>query len=368
MQAQEMLLSQLSDPGARAKISSKFGNFVKDRMREASFVEVIQPSEPVDRTQCQVSTEHDGLAKVVELAPQSRATIITFKGNPRANYLRARRILVPFITIMSDMFQKTEQEFLAYSYPLGKVVEDQAVKDLQEVKDREYLIHAEAAVQTMQTEANGGSVTSLTATAVTAGSVVQTSAIKGELAVAAGANTATVHPVQKRDLIKLANLIDGRRLETALFLMTQVDWNNTQSWTIEDVGSPMLSEIMKDGYKGNTLLGKRYARTIKTDILRPGNIYAFTAPDYLGRHYILNNVKFYIDKVINLVKFVAWMDVSLCLANIASVAKLETYGGDATANDANSILASVSPKDLEQLGAENNRVASRKFFPNIVTF
>lgn len=364
----ELLLTQLADPGAKVKVASRFGAYVKDRLREASFFEQIIPSETIDRSQCQVSVNHDSLVKIEYLAPKSRASIVTFRGEPNANFIRGTKVEVPFITIMSDMFQKPEQEFLAYDFPLGKVIEMQAVQDLSEVQDREGLIHAEAAVQALQAEANGGAVTALNQTNLAAGTVVEYSIVKGELARVDTSNSGVVHPVQRRDFVRLMNVIDSRRLESACLLVSNVDWNNVLAWTVEESGSPNQSATMYEGLKTNKLLGKRFVRSVKTDILRPGNIYSFTSPEFLGRNYILNNVKFYIDKVINLVKFVAWKDVALSLINIASIAKLELYSGDASYLNADNILPSVTPVAEEQLGAENNRAGNRQFFPNIVSF
>lgn len=364
----ELLLTQLSDPGAKVKVASRFGAYVKDRLREASFFEQIIPSETIDRSQCQVSVNHDSLVKIEYLAPKSRASVVTYRGEPNANFIRGTKVEVPFICIMSDMFQKPEQEFLAYDFPIGKVIEMQAVQDLSEVQDREGLIHAEAAVQALQAEANGGAVTSLNYDGLNAGTVVEYSVVKGELARVNTDNSAVVHPVQRKDFVRLLSVIDGRRLETAVILISSVDWNQILAWTVEESGSPNQSATMYEGLKTNKLLGKRFVRSIKTDILRPGNIYSFTAPEFLGRNYILNNVKFYIDKVINLVKFVAWKDVAMSFINIASIGKLELYSGDATALNADAILPSVTPVAEDQLGAENNRAGNRQFFPNVVSF
>jgi hypothetical protein len=365
----EMLLNQLSDPAAKTKISARFGGYIRDRLREASFAEQVLPPENVDRSQCQVSENHDALVKIEFLEPRSKAMVVTFRGEPRANFIRGEKVAVPFITVMSDMFQKPEQEFLAYNFPIGKVIEQNAVRDLGEVQDREFLIHVEAAVQALQTEANGGAVTSLHPTTIAAGSVVEFSVTKGELArIAPSPFGSTPLPIQRPDIVRLMKLLDGNRLESDLILLTSQDWNDILQWTVEDQGDKLQSETAVNGYKYNLLLGKRYVKTIKTDILRPGNVYCFTAPDFLGRFYVLNNVKFYIDKVINVIKFVAWKDIGMSIINIAAVRKLELYAGDATSNDADSVLSSVTPVGEESLGSPNNRAGDRKFFPSVASF
>jgi hypothetical protein len=66
---------------------------------------------------------------------------------------------VAFFTISSEIFQKTEQELLAYEMPITKIIEENSVKDIQEIEDREFTIHIEAACQALQQEANGNTAT-----------------------------------------------------------------------------------------------------------------------------------------------------------------------------------------------------------------
>ncbi len=362
----QALINQLSDPGMKAKISSKFGGFVRDRLRESSFVEQVLPPQNIDASACQKSTNHDGLVKLVSLEPRSRASVVNFKGAPQANFIRGLRVECGFFTIMSDMFQKPEQELLAYDFPITKVVEDNSVKDIGEIQDREFIIHAEAGVQALQVEANGGATALNTSTI---GTTVEASVRKGELARTAGATQNAVSlPIQRPDLVNLLKMLNGNRLKSELLLLTEVDYNDMLQWTAEDQGQSLQSETMVNGITWNKLLGLRFIRTIKTDILRPGNVYCFTDPSFLGQFYILNHTKFYIDKVINVVKFCAWKDVGMVIANIAAVRKLELYAGDASSVDADSILADVTPMAENALGAVNNRAGDRLFFPNVVQY
>ena len=160
MDVYSQLLSQLSDPGARSKISAYAQGFIRDRLRETSFAEQVIPSQTVDRSQCQVSTNHDGLVKIENIEPRSKAMVVTVRSEPTARMVRGERVEIPFITIMSEMYQKPEQEFLAYTYPIADVIKDNSVKDMGDVQDREFLLHVEGCVQGYQQEANGGTVTS----------------------------------------------------------------------------------------------------------------------------------------------------------------------------------------------------------------
>jgi hypothetical protein len=364
----DLFSQKLDTSEGKEKIAEYAGTYIRDRLREVSFARKIVPPQMVTRADCQRSVNHDTLVKIVDVEPKSRAMAITFRGQPTARFIRAPRAEVAFFTISSEKFEKTEQELLAYEMPVTKVIEDNSVKDIQEVEDREWLIHVEAAVQALQAEANGGAVTTLNASAIVAGTVVEFSVRKGELARAAAADDATVYPVQRPDFVNLFKMLDGRRLRAEQILITEVDWDDILQWTVEDFGDRVQSETTVDGYKYNLILGRAYTRTIKTDILRPGNIYVFTKPDFFGKFYILNNTKFYIDKIANLITWQSWEDIAMAVINIASVRKMELYSGDATANDADGILSSVIPVAEEDLGAENNRVDAGLVFPDIDIF
>jgi hypothetical protein len=364
----DLFTQRLDSNEGKEKIAEYAGTYIRDRLREVAFCRKILPPQQVTRADCQRSVNHDTLVKIIDIEPKSRAMSMTFRGQPTARFIRAPRAEVAFFTISSEKFEKTEQELLAYEMPITKIIEDNSVKDIQEIEDREFTIHIEAAVQAMQTEANGNVVTALTATTVQAGSVVEFAVRKGALAREATTDDATVRPVQRPDFVNLFKLLDGNRLRAEMVLITEVDWDDILQWTLQDNGDKIQSETTVDGYKYNLLLGRAYCRTVKTDILRPGNVYCFTKPDFFGKFYILNNTKFYIDKIANLITWQSWEDIAISVINIAAVRKLELYSGDATSLDTNSILSSVIPMVEEDLGAENNRVDSGLVFPSIEVF
>jgi hypothetical protein len=364
----DAFLTKLASPADVARMNELGGNYIRDRLREVSFLDKLIPPQYVTRQDCQVSTQTDTLVKIVEIEPKSKAVTMGFRGEPRTRVLTGQRVETAFMTIASEIYQKTEQELLAYTMPITKIVEENMVKDMQEIRDREFLLHAEAAVQALQTSANGGTSKALNATAIAGSAVVEFAVRKGALARVASTDDQTVRPIQRADFVEGYKMLDGNRLRTETSLITEVDFDDTLQWTLEDNGDKLQSEVQVDGWKYNNFMGRRYVRTIKTDILRPGNLYFFTAPNFLGRNFILNNVKFYIDKVANLISFQAWMDVAPMIANIASIRKVELYSGDANpTTNADSLLANFIPKAEDDLGAQNNLVDQGLRFPQVTS-
>jgi len=363
----ELFMAKVSSSEGRQKTSEKTEDFIRDRLRELAFSRKINPPKPITRAECQISVNHDTLVKIVFLEPQSRAMTMSFRGQPSTRIIRAPRAECAFYTISSEQMQKTEQELLVYDFSITKVIEDNIIKDIQEIEDREFLIHVEAACQALQAEMNGGSVSLHPSTL---GSVQQFSVMKGELARNdTGSGSALVHPPQKGDIVDLKNMLYKYRLNPHMLLLTEVDFNNILKWTIVEAGSSLMTETAIEGYKHNTVVGLNYTRTIKHDILRPGNIYIFTEQDFFGVSYILNNVKFYIDKVANMITFQAWEDIGSLIANISAVRKLELYSGNANPNTADTtFLHNFIPVEEDELGRMNNRVDQGLRFPQIQTF
>jgi hypothetical protein len=348
-------------------------NYIKDRLRESSFTDMIVPNERVVRGDLQRSTEHDTLVKIVDIEPGSRAMSINFRGQPTAQYVNGKRYAIGFYTISSLKFEIVEQELMAYEMPITRIIEENSLKDMVEVKDREFLNHVESCVNAMQAEGNSGS----SAFSVIGGQVT-ISKIKGVLAQQSGggATDYTTYAIQRPDIVNIKKLLKRQitvggetiragRLRPALMLMTETDADDFDQWTHEDYGDRLQSETALDGYTYNKVLGLRIIRTIKNDILREGNVYVFTSPEFFGRNYTLNDVKFYIDKVANRIFWQAWMDVGMGFGNIAAVVKLELYPGDASNTAANS---SVIPVEESDIGALNNKVADGLTFPSINVF
>jgi len=362
----DLFSQKLGTAEGKEKLAEYGGQYIRDRLREESFLRKLLNPQQVTRNDCQVSTKHDTLVKIVQLEPKSRAMTISFRGQPTARFIRAERVEVGFFTISSEIFQKTEQELLAYGMPITRIIEENSVKDIQEIEDREFTIHIEAACQALQTEANGGVATALSWTTVNNGAV-EFSIRKGELARTAQVDDSTVRPVQRPDFVNLFKMLDGNRLKAERVLITEPDWDDILQWTVEDFGDRLQSETAVDGYKYNVVMGRGFIRTIKTDILRPGNIYCFTKPEFFGHFFVLNATKFYIDKIANLISFQAWEDVAMIVANVAAVRKLELYSEDANPETQVNLaaLARHIPVDEDGLGAVNNRVEQGLRFPAV---
>ena len=75
---------------------------------------------------------------------------------------------------------------------------------------------------------------------------------------------------------------------------------------------------MFDGYKYTTVGGYTFVTTVRDnpDIVQPGQIFTFPAPEFLGRYLILENTKFWINKSGRFIEMEAWVDCGIGFGNI----------------------------------------------------
>lgn len=374
-------VEQLDTQGT-TKTAAESLNFIRDRIREASFFDMIVPNERVVRGDLQRSTEHDTLVKIVDIEPGSRAMPMTFRGQPDATYVTGKRFAIGFSTVSSLKFEIVEQELMAYEMPVTRIIEENSLKDMVEVKDRTFLVHTETAVEAMQEEANGSVVgfntTNVLAEVATPGAgSLEVSKVKGSLALQMTSDNFVVKAIQRPDIVKIkrllkrvindssGNIVRVGRLRPEVMLACESDIDEFDSWTHEDLGSRLQSETAVNGWSYNKAVGLRIVKTIKNDLLKEGNVYVFTSAEYFGRNYTLNDVKFYIDKIANRIYWQAWMDIGMGIANIAAVVKLELYSGSITPTATDTGFAAAIPVEIEQMGGVNNRVESGLTYPHI---
>lgn len=283
-----LFIERLNTQEGLEKTAAAGSAFVRAVLRETAFSRRILPPESVTRADCTRSIKHDTLIKIVDIEPGSKAFAVNFRGEAEDKYVQGSRYALPFFKIESPKFQKTEGELLAYDYPITKVIEENSIKDIQAVEDEKFIEYSQSATH-----------------------------ISGKLI--ASSDTA----VDRKNLTKLFKMIDYDRLSVGCVLMNNVDYDD---WCVQDateVGSTLASEMTVSGYKYDSILKRKLVVTNKSDIVAPGEIWAYTEPAYLGNFFILNDTKFWIKKEADRVIWKTWEYIAEGFGNIKSIAKLE---------------------------------------------
>lgn len=289
--AMNSAFAELMDtPEGQKEVQDAGLTYIKQILREESFVRKILPPVNITKYDTQRSVTSDTVEKVVDIEPNSTAFALNFRSEAEAKFVEAPRYSIPFFTVSSQVFEKTEQELFAYESPVVKIIEDNSVKDIQEIEDTVWINSTERTVNSTDAQLRLPGKTRLD---------------------------------EKTMLTDTFRLIDSQRLQTDCMLMSTPTFDDILALPTEQIGDGMNSEIVKDGYSYNVLLGKKMIVTTKTNLVPFGVVWMFAKQKYLGNFFILNNTKFYINKIADLIRWKTWEVIGIGIGNINSISKLE---------------------------------------------
>jgi hypothetical protein len=299
-QLNELFVQKLGTQDGIMKIAEEGSAFIRQKLREVSFARKIVQPQYVTKQELQRSVNHDGLVKIVDIEPDSKAMLVNFRGNPNAEYVVGERFEIPFFMISSSDFQKTEEELLAYEMPLTEVIEKNSVLDIQKIEDTAFIQQVDQAINV---EVGNGNNTALTGTYASDGTI------------------------KKNDIKRLFDALDGNELKAEVLLMDSTMYNRLFLYNATTVGDAVGSEVIVNGYTYSTLFGRRLVVSNKVSLLQ-NKIYAFTSQDFFGQFLILNDTKFWIEKKKNIITFAAYETVGMGIGNTKSCAKFTFTGTD----------------------------------------
>lgn len=283
-----LFIERLDTTEGLQKSAAAGSNFIRTKIRENGIARQITPPVTVTPADLQVATDHDTLIYIADIEHDSKAMALNFASEADERYIQGKRYAIPFYKVESEKFVKSEGELLAYKYAVTKVIEENSVKDMQTVEDYRWIDHSEAAVTIT------GKRISSTGTAL-----------------------------NRKELNGLFKMLDGDKLAADVVVVTTVDYDDYMVQPATEVGDDLATEITVGGYKYKTMMGRRLIVTNKTDLVLPGEVWAYAKPGYLGEFLILNDVKFWIKKEADLVMWKSWEYIGAGIANIRAVAKLE---------------------------------------------
>ena len=345
------------------KVAEVTGLYIQEKVRENSFARQILPPQTVTVAELTRNVNDESLVYIDDVEPDSIAMRVNMRGEPNKTYIESDRYEIRMETISSDRFTKSEQELRSYRMPLTKVIEQNTVKDLQEVVDEKFMEHVRiglmfATIARKNQLVEDGLVVDTVDAAGTEGAgagnaknffnadCLASYLLTRNVSNAGGALQAGgTAALQATNFTTSANLADGfysnivfseettfsrrvvkevakipaaRQLKARTFLLHEFDWVDSIAWTTDEAGLELVKEITIGGYKYTTVAGYTYVTTVRDNnkILEPGQIYAFPAPEMLGRFLVLQNTCFYINKEGRFFHMEAWEECGVGFGNV----------------------------------------------------
>lgn len=334
------------DRGDMDKVGSVAGLYLQRRLLENGNFRKVLPPETITPRDCRPSLTDDSLSYYDEIAPDGEAYSISFRGTSDATYVRAKRYEIKFFTITTDKFTKDESELMAYKLPLLKILEQQALKWIQEVEDEKAwdAVHAALFFSTrrryndlvasgeLATTADLTTMDEFVAYLLTKVKTNTFPIAESALDRADGYYSNVVFSDESRFsrtvLEALLNIAVHREQQMSVFVVHQATFNNILTWAESEAGLQVTSEIVKGGWKAANVMGLRFVTTQRKNrnIIRPGVIYGFPDANFLGRFLLLNQTQFWINKNARLIEMEAWEQIAVGFGNIHGIGALVMNG------------------------------------------
>ncbi len=287
------------------KLAADTSDYVKVKIREESWSRKIQPMKTVGKSDIEGNLVGDGFHIRVEVEPDSKAVILNLKAQPEAREIEGRRVDVNFFTVSTERLEKTQNELLSYKMPITKVLQENNVLDMQEQEDSKFY-------GLMKTALDSSGLSAVTGT--TAGTLERAD--------------------MKRGLRLHSSLVGGKgtKLKTKSMLMTEFRFADVADWDSSVIGDK-AGEITEKGWDSPTLFNKTLHITNKNDTkpwgykggdteILDNEIYFFTSPEFMGKSYLFEALRFWIGKEGRMVYWESWEDIAQAIINDKSVARL----------------------------------------------
>jgi hypothetical protein len=299
VQFNEAFLEKISSVQGQAELTEAGRQYVKTELQEAAFSRAILPQEPVTTADCQRNVNDNSLYLIRDIEPDAAAVGVDNLGEPDGQYVKGTRYIIPIVNFVTKRFQITVEDLRAYQYKITKRIEDKSVPVLEKLEDTFFLRLAGAAL-----------------------SVAAAGSHK-----AVDSNSTTALTMNAQDFILLKNTLasginqsDTKRKEVGCILMCQEAFETAV--VLPGAGDDFGKDRVLNGITSDTLYGTKVVKTIKSDLLPVGHLFAFTTPDFLGHNFALGDPNFEIKSNFGLIEWQTKESIGMGIGNALSVALL----------------------------------------------
>lgn len=305
MQSNDAFLEKIGTVEGQAQLTEAGRQYVKTELQEAAFTRAIIPQEPITVADCQRNVNDNSLYLIRDIEPDAAAVAVDNLGEPDGQYVKGERYIIPIVNFVTKRFQITVEDLRAYQYKITKRIEDKSVPILEKLEDKFFLRLMGAALSV----ATAGSQKGVKYT-----------------------GTPTVNlEIAQRDLVKLKNTLssgingsDPKRKEVACILMCQEAFETAVF--LPGAGDDFGKDRVLNGITSDTLHGTKIVKTIKSDLLPVGHLWAFASPDFLGHNFALGDPSFEIKSNFGLIEWQTKESIGTGIGNALSVALLTLKG------------------------------------------
>ena len=281
---------QSPDPNTQIKLAAANDLYIRDKIRESSFLRKILPPEPITKEECdRMPGSRRGIQKVIDLERDAEAVSLPFNAESDNEYIRGESVGIKFHKVASKEYEISEGDLLSYSMPITKIIEKNALKAVEKEEDSTFVNQCRDIIS------HTGKSFDIT----------------------------TADPyLTSRFLTTGYNLLEtGDQLQCACVLMNRSCWNDLMGNGYPEFGDKCY-DVLFQGLTEETLHGKRFFTTNKSDLVPHNEIWFFTAPEFMGKFYALTDVKLWIETRAEFLKYKIWEYIGVGIVNTKSIARI----------------------------------------------
>lgn len=294
---------EASEDGFQKSASTTYSKVIRRRIRESGFQRLIMEYEPISNEQLTYLPNTELAAKVEEMEPDSPgAKSCTFNDAPDTAFYRGDKFIVVFCKITTKMFTKNIEELRMYKSNLRQIVTDNALRDIHTTEDGRFISLVDRICGNLGSTGESG--------------VPQFVSRYGG--------------IDRDSAVDMTDDLEDRDIENGTFLVNR----KTAKWVAKlnrnDAGGDLAERTLSEGTKALGKLqyaGVPYVATIKRYLVPNQTVYQFADPAFLGRAYMLQDIRLWVEKKLDILRFCAFEKIGLTIANVAAVNKTDLTGG-----------------------------------------
>lgn len=281
------------------KLAGMATEFCRVKIREGSFTRKILPPKQITSADLDQAVDSDSPMRIIHKDKVSEAYPVTFREQTQQRYYIGNKFQVYYTTIQSEEFHKITEELQTYRVPIKQIIQENYLKDIQIAEDKMFIETVDKILADKEATEEGSAVYK-----------------------AAGPFTPSI-------LVEGLKILVGREVPIGTILISETDWMSLLQLQQGAAGSAVMEDIIHNGYSYTKLMGYNFVRTIKKDIVKPGHIYLFSTPEYLGVFDVLTDVKAFMETEANKFRFFLWETIGIAIGNDNGLAKIELVDGAA---------------------------------------
>ena len=282
-------------------------DYTRTQLREDSFAFKILAPEQI--TPDQLDRDIDERNRVIcELEPDSPGSKwCPLQDVPEGEYIVGSRYVIPFALVLTRKFTKTIQELYTYRQDIRKILTDNSIKDGLAAIDGKFVDMVDKICMDCPGPGQPQNFTGKVQYREFSGFTRENLAMAQTMLTKGNAN----------GKFRLKNHIMLLNDTTSRYLLAF----DHDEWGGSPKDGPSAADNMIHGLTTDEIMGLKAIYTIKDDLVPDGTIYYFTAPEFLGHTFYIDDWTMWMKKEAYFISMFSYWYGGIGIGNIAGVAK-----------------------------------------------